>query len=84
LIWEIPIEYIMQGGRLDTQSEGAVPARAGIPYRLLGSTGEEVSIIGLGGAHVGMQESEAESIRMLSISEMGHFWNRTLWYSQAV
>lgn len=50
---------------MDTQSEGAVVARAGIPYRLLGSTGEEVSIIGLGGAHVGMQESEAESIRII-------------------
>jgi len=25
-----------------------------------------------------------EFIAVLSISEMGHFWNRTLWYSQAV
>ena len=47
------------------QSQGAVPSRAGIPYRLLGSTGESVSLVCLGGAHVGMQENEAESIRII-------------------
>jgi len=47
------------------QSQGAVPSRAGIPYRLLGSTGESVSLVCLGGAHVGMQESEAESIGII-------------------
>ncbi len=33
-----------------------------IPYRVLGSTGEKVSIIGLGGAHLGLTKSEKESI----------------------
>ncbi len=47
------------------QSQGAVPSRAGIPYRLLGSTGESVSAIGLGGGHIGVQKSEADSIRII-------------------
>lgn len=47
------------------QSQEAVPSRAGIPYRLLGSIGESVSLIGLGGGHIGVQESEAESIGII-------------------
>jgi len=36
-----------------------------IPYRTLGRTGEEVSIVGLGGYHIGTQDlSEEESIRI--------------------
>lgn len=36
-----------------------------IPYRTLGRTGEEVSIVGLGGYHIGTQNlSEEESIRI--------------------
>jgi aryl-alcohol dehydrogenase-like predicted oxidoreductase len=34
-------------------------------YRILGSTGEEVSIVGLGGAHVGWQGTEDDSIRIV-------------------
>jgi aryl-alcohol dehydrogenase-like predicted oxidoreductase len=34
-------------------------------YRMLGSTGEEVSIVGLGGAHIGWQDSESDSIRIV-------------------
>ena len=34
-------------------------------YRTLGRTGEEVSIVGLGGAHIGMQDDENESIRIV-------------------
>jgi len=34
-------------------------------YRTLGSTGEEVSIVGLGGAHIGMQDNENDSIRII-------------------
>ncbi len=40
-------------------------SRSGIPYRTLGSTGEEVSIVGLGGAHIGMQRDENDSIRII-------------------
>jgi len=39
--------------------------RAEIPYRFLGSTGERVSIIGLGGAHIGKQADENESIAII-------------------
>jgi len=51
------------------QSPGQVPettvSKSGMPYRALGSTGEEVSIVGLGGAHIGMQRDENDSIRII-------------------
>ena len=34
-------------------------------YRLLGRTGERVSLLGLGGYHIGMQKDEQESIRII-------------------
>jgi len=34
-------------------------------YRPLGSTGEKVSVIGLGGYHIGLQKEEKESIRII-------------------
>jgi len=34
-------------------------------YRILGSTGEQVSIVGLGGAHIGWQNNENDSIRIV-------------------
>ena len=34
-------------------------------YRELGSTGDEVSLIGLGGFHIGKQETEAASIKII-------------------
>ncbi len=34
-------------------------------YRQLGSTGEEVSLIGLGGFHIGKQKVEADSLRII-------------------
>ena len=37
----------------------------GVAYRTLGRTGEKVSCIGLGGAHVGRQATEEESIRIV-------------------
>ena len=40
-------------------------SKSGIPYRILGHTGEEVSIAGLGGYHIGIQETEEESIRLI-------------------
>ena len=35
------------------------------PYRTLGHTGEKVSLIGLGGYHLGQQSDEQESIRII-------------------
>jgi len=40
-------------------------SRSGIPYRSLGHTGEEVSIAGLGGHHIGIQRDESDSIRLI-------------------
>src|SRR5260370_3537945 len=37
----------------------------GIPYRTLGRTGEKVSVIGLGGYHLGKQSDANESIRII-------------------
>jgi len=37
----------------------------GIPYRKLGRTGERVSLVGLGGYHLGMQSDEQESIKII-------------------
>jgi len=42
-------------------SRSAAPMK----YRTLGRTGEKVSIVGLGGAHIGMQSDERESIRII-------------------
>ncbi len=36
-----------------------------VPARTLGRTGEKVSIVGLGGYHIGMQSDERESIRII-------------------
>jgi predicted aldo/keto reductase-like oxidoreductase len=42
-----------------------VEKRNGMPYRMLGSTGEKVSLVGLGGAHIGFQLLESESIKII-------------------
>jgi hypothetical protein len=39
--------------------------RGDMRYRKLGRTGEEVSLIGLGGFHIGKQKEEGESIRII-------------------
>lgn len=39
--------------------------RGDMPYRALGRTGEQVSLIGLGGFHIGKQQDERESIRLI-------------------
>lgn len=41
---------------------------AEIPYRVLGHTGEKVSIIGLGGHHIGRQAHEKESINIIRMA----------------
>jgi predicted aldo/keto reductase-like oxidoreductase len=52
----------------------AIPATAGsagaadtpeMQYRTLGRTGEKVSIVGVGGFHIGVQKDENESIRII-------------------
>ena len=36
-----------------------------MPYRTLGRSGEKVSLVGLGGYHIGLQKDEEESIRII-------------------
>jgi aryl-alcohol dehydrogenase-like predicted oxidoreductase len=40
-------------------------SKNGIPYRTLGRTGENVSLVGLGGYHLGKQSDPEESIRII-------------------
>ncbi|HJV64098.1 MAG TPA: aldo/keto reductase [Geomonas sp.] len=42
--------------------------RQGVPRRPLGATGEQISMVGLGGAHIGKQLFEKESIRIIRAS----------------
>src|SRR5882762_8360916 len=49
----------------DTKSDTRPDTRNGIPYRTLGRTGEKVSVIGLGGYHLGNQSDPEESIRII-------------------
>jgi uncharacterized protein len=43
----------------------AAGAENGVPYRRLGRTGERVSMVGLGGWHLGVQPEVQESIRII-------------------
>jgi predicted aldo/keto reductase-like oxidoreductase len=44
---------------------GATAEKGQIPYRQLGKTGEKVSIVGLGGWHIGAVSNEEESTRII-------------------
>ena len=46
-------------------ASAATEAKNGIPYRLLGRTGEDVSLVGLGGYHLARESDPAESIRII-------------------
>ena len=43
----------------------AADRKAGVPYRTLGRTAEKVSIVGIGGYHIGKQHDEQESVRII-------------------
>jgi aryl-alcohol dehydrogenase-like predicted oxidoreductase len=43
----------------------AADTNTGVPRRTLGRTGEKVSMVGLGGYHIGRQKEEQESIRII-------------------
>jgi predicted aldo/keto reductase-like oxidoreductase len=47
------------------QKSAPLESRNGIPYRTLGRSREEVSLVGLGGYHVGNQANPQESIRII-------------------
>ncbi|MBP1718548.1 MAG: Twin-arginine translocation pathway signal, partial [Deltaproteobacteria bacterium] len=48
-----------------TPSRGVSESKGATPYRPLGRTGEMVSLVGLGGYHIGIQKEEQESIRLI-------------------
>lgn len=54
---------LLMAGRLSGSAEN--DRKNGIPYRTLGHTGEKVSLIGLGGYHLGKQSDAGESIRII-------------------
>jgi diketogulonate reductase-like aldo/keto reductase len=60
-----------KGPRLGAPQEGKIPlpapavSSASMPMRQLGKTGVEVSIVGLGGFHIGTQQYDAESVRII-------------------
>jgi aryl-alcohol dehydrogenase-like predicted oxidoreductase len=54
---------LLIGGNLSANSKPE--KKNGIPYRTLGRTGESVSLIGLGGYHLGKQSDPEESIRII-------------------
>ena len=39
--------------------------RGDMPYRMLGQTGEQVSLVGMGGFHIGKPDSDAEGIKLI-------------------
>jgi len=47
------------------ESSGSDQLKGEIPYRILGRTDAKVSIIGLGGYHLGGEPSEKESIKII-------------------
>jgi predicted aldo/keto reductase-like oxidoreductase len=53
------------GVALSAAPAWAADTKNEMPYRALGRTGEQVSAIGLGGFHIGVQADEAESIRLI-------------------
>ena len=54
---------LLMAGRLNGPTKP--DTKNGIPYRTLGRTGEKVSVIGLGGYHLGKQSDPEESIRII-------------------
>ncbi|MDI1446902.1 aldo/keto reductase [Polyangium sp. 6x1] len=56
-----------QGPEPGAPREGDIelPAGAVMPIRILGRTGERVSVVGLGGYHIGMQDDPQESLRII-------------------
>ncbi|HVH47992.1 MAG TPA: hypothetical protein VM925_36910, partial [Labilithrix sp.] len=58
-----------KGAPSDAPKEGAMalppPNASTMPRRALGKTGVEVSLVGLGGYHVGNVKDDAEAVRMV-------------------
>ena len=61
----VPLPDSAGPGALDRSDPPRERAIGEMRYRLLGRTGEEVSVIGLGGHHIGRQKEEKESIELI-------------------
>ena len=66
-------------------SISAAPPHRDMPYRVLGRTGEAVSLLGLGGAHIAdhgnMEEKEAIALMHVAIDEGINFFDNAWGYS---
>lgn len=61
------LSLVAAGGRIPglITHAWADSRKGSVPYRQLGRTGEKVSLVGLGGWHIGIQPHEQESIRII-------------------
>ncbi len=50
---------------LPSVAHSSTPPSKEMPYRKLGSTGERVSLFGLGGYHIGLAKTDAEAVRIV-------------------
>jgi predicted aldo/keto reductase-like oxidoreductase len=55
----------MTAALADSAASAQQPASGGMQYRTLGQTGERVSIVGLGGFHIGHQKDPNDSLRII-------------------
>src|SRR5262245_321117 len=71
------------GAPAEGAPESAEPVN-GMPYRLLGKTGAKVSLLGVGGYHIGVQASAEESVRIIrtAIDEGVNFLDNAWEYNQ--
>ena len=66
-------DALAQGAQTDVEPEtaAAMPPtpdttrKGDMPYRMLGRTGEAVSLVGMGGYHIGSPDSDAEGIKLI-------------------
>jgi aryl-alcohol dehydrogenase-like predicted oxidoreductase len=61
----VPLAAAAEAADSSKQEMPEETMRGEMRYRTLGRTGEQVSVIGLGGHHIGRQNEEAESIKII-------------------
>jgi aryl-alcohol dehydrogenase-like predicted oxidoreductase len=61
----VPLATGAEAAGSDTQTRPRETVRGDMRYRPLGRTGQQVSVIGLGGHHIGRQKDEKDSIRII-------------------
>jgi uncharacterized protein len=62
---ELGVAATLAAGAAGAEKLAWADTKGEVPRRPLGRTGEEVSMIGLGGYHIGSQKNEQESIRII-------------------